>query len=729
MIGLSFVLLLCGHAGRLWNIPVVTVLDNYFYDVRTRLFMPNTLDERIVIVDVDEQSLARIGHWPWGRNKVAQLVANLTDEYGAAIVGFDMVFAERDDSSGLATFESIGRGELKADRAYQETLRKIRPGLDYDQIFTDTIRDRPVVLGYYFSNQSDAWKGGSLPSPAFLRGQFAGYPEQFLSWKGYGGNLPELQAAARAAGHFNPMVDFDGSTRRIPLLVEYDGNYYEALSLAVVRSLLGSGELSAQAPAAEAPIEWLEITSPQGVLSIPVDGDVAALVPYRGRERSFRYISAADVLEKRVAEGSLAGRIVLIGTTAPGLNDLRTTPVGSSYPGVEIHANMISGMLDGAIKEKPSYIVAADMLGVVLAGGLLTLALPFLSPFKGSLLAGLILLASLGFNLFMWEAGNTVLPFASVALSILLIYAINAAWGFFAETRIKRQFTDLFGQYVPPELVEEMARNPGNYSMDGRNDELSVLFSDVRSFTTISEGLDPKELTHLMNEYLGCMTTVIRQHRGTLDKYIGDAIMAFWGAPLADQQHARNAVLAALEMQQALRQLDESFRERGWPILQIGIGINTGVMTVGDMGSTVRKAYTVMGDAVNLGARLEGITKEYGVGILVGELTCQQCADIAFKEIDRVRVKGKDKPVAIFTPLGLTEELDETVRQESLAWQQALQLYRDQQWDTAEKAIRSLQRSDPDSRLYALYLERIDSLRRDPPAEACWDGVTTFKTK
>lgn len=729
LVSLACVLLLAGHAGRLWNIPVVTLLDNYFYDVRTRILMPNKIDERIVIVDIDEKSLAQVGHWPWGRNKVADMLLALTDHYGVAVVGFDIVFAEPDGSSGLAMFESIGKRELSNDRAYQDTLKKIRPQLDFDQILADTLCGRPIVLGYYFSNQSDAQQGGSLPPPSFAPGQFAGYPEQFLNWKGYGGNIPVLQGAASAAGHFNPMVDFDGSTRRIPMLVEYDGAYFESLSLAVVRTLLGGAELSAQAPAPDAPVEWLDVTAQQGVISIPVDGDAAALVPYRGRERSFRYVSAVDVLERRVAPDSLAGRIVLIGTTAPGLNDLRTTPVGSSYPGVEIHANMISGMLDGEIKEKPSYILAADVIGVLLAGSLLAFALPYLSPLKGGLLMGSFAAASLGFNLFMWDAGNIVLPYASIALALLLVYGINTSWGYFAETKLKRQFTDLFGQYVPPELVQEMAKNPGNYSMEGRNVELSVLFSDVRSFTTISEGLNPKELTHLMNEYLGGMTSVIRQHRGTLDKYIGDAIMAFWGAPVEDANHAQHAVLAALEMQKNLRQLDEPFQKRGWPRLEIGVGINTGVMTVGDMGSTVRKAYTVMGDAVNLGARLEGITKEYGVGILVGELTSQQCPDIAFKEIDRVRVKGKEAPVTIFTPLGLADELPPGMQQETDAWHQALQHYRAQQWDAAETAIRQLQAGQPGSKLYALYLERIETLRAAPPPGVQWDGVTTFKTK
>ena len=579
LISFSLVLMLAGHAARLWNLPVISVLDNYFYDVRVRLFMPNTIDDRIVIVDIDEQSLAEVGRWPWGRNRVAQLLATLTDKYDAAVVGFDIVFAEPDQSSNLATFEELARKELQADRAYQNVLSKLRSQLDYDQIFADTLQGRPVVLGYYFSNHANAEHAGVLPDPTFTKGHFADYPDQFLAWRGYGGNLPLFQQVA-GAGHFNPMVDFDGSTRRIPLLVEYYGNYFEALSLAIVRTLLGGATLVAQPPSPGVPIESIGISTPLEVIHIPVDGDAAALVPYRGLERSFRYVSAADVLAQRLPPDTFTGRIVLVGTTAPGLNDLRTTPVGSSYPGVEIQASMIAGILGADVKEKPNYILAVDLLSVLFAGAFLTVFLPLLSPLKGGLFAAALLAASLGFNLMMWQAGNTVLPFASVALTILAIYVINTAWGFFSETRIKRQVTALFGQYVPPELVQEMAKNPSSYSMEGRNAELTVLFSDIRSFTTISESLDPQDLTHLMNEYLGCMTAIIQQRRGTLDKYIGDAIMAFWGAPLSDSQHARNAVITALEMQKALRQLDQSFEQRGWPILQIGIGINTGVMAV-----------------------------------------------------------------------------------------------------------------------------------------------------
>jgi adenylate cyclase len=264
--------------------------------------------------------------------------------------------------------------------------------------------------------------------------------------------------------------------------------------------------------------------------------------------------------------------------------------------------------------------------------------------------------------------------------------------------------------------------------MEGKNEELTVLFSDVRGFTTISEGLDPKELTRLMNEYLGAMTQVVRKNRGTLDKYIGDAIMAFWGAPVADVNHAQNAVKTALEMQSELRKLDEPFKARSWPALHIGVGINTGTMTVGDMGSPVRKSYTVMGDAVNLGSRLESITKQYGVGIIVSETTKAAVKDIVYRELDRVRVKGKDAPVGIYEPLGEPALLDKGTQDELRLWNQALRLYRAQDWDQAELQLYNLSRMSPDRYLYQLYTKRIGLHRANPPGSG-WDGVTTFETK
>ncbi|MEN9481873.1 MAG: hypothetical protein RLZZ298_3268 [Pseudomonadota bacterium] len=728
ILGALCVIAFLGHAGHVWEIPFVSVMDAYLYDARLRITMPDTVDDRVVVVDLDEKSLAEVGRWPWGRNTLAELVRRLVDDYKVSVIGFDVVFAEPDESSGLRVLEAIGRKQLRGEVGYQQALQGLRSSLNYDQLFADTLRGRPVVLGYYFSSLTNAAKSGALPAPIFEPGSFQGRPVQAVTWKGFGANLKLLQDTAASAGHFNPIVDFDGNSRRVPMIVEHGGAYYEALSLAVVRTLLGQAKLQPGYPDQEGGMEWLTVQAPDKEIRIPVDDSVAALIPYRGRERSFPYISAVDILKGRTDPAQLAGRIILVGTTAPGLMDLRSTPVGATYPGVEVHANLIAGILDGKIKEKPGYILGVDVLQILLIGGLLALLLPLVSPIRASLLTGFAVILTLALNLALWTSANLVLPLAGSLLMILLLFGVNMSWGYFVESRTKRQFTELFGQYVPPELVDEMARDPQAYSMEGRNVELTVLFSDVRGFTNISEGLDPQELSHLMNAYLGAMTEVIRKNRGTLDKYMGDAIMAFWGAPVADPENARHAVLTALAMQKELKKLAEPFRQKGWPELHIGVGVNTGMMTVGDMGSPVRKAYTVMGDAVNLGSRLESITKQYGVEVIVGPLTRERLEGFVFREIDRVRVKGKDEPVTIYEPLGLVDEVaDETLGQLKL-WQHALRLYRAQDWDQAELQLLNLSRQAPEFKLYQLYLERLAIWRKNPPG-ADWDGVTTFETK
>ena len=605
--------------------------------------------------------------------------------------------------------------------------------MDNDARFAASLKNRPVILGYYFSSKEDGVSSGAAPQPVFPAGTFSGRRIGFTQWVSYGGNLPELQKAAAGAGHFNPLVDLDGTSRRVPLLVEHNGAYYESLSLAMVRNLLGNPAIipgyPSNSPSSYAAMEWLELKGVGAApMVIPVDENAATLIPYRGFQGSFRYISITDILNEKVPKDQLSGRIAVVGTTAPGLMDLRATPVGAAYPGVEIHANLIAGMLDGAIKHKPPYILGADVVLVLLAGGVMVFLLPMLSPFRATVVGAIVLLLLLSVNFSFWHGANVVLPLASGMIAVLLLYAMNMSWGYFVESRTKRQLTGLFGQYVPPELVEEMSRDPEGYSMAGRKAELTVLFSDVRGFTTISEGLEPDELAKLMNMYLGAMTVVVRKHRGTLDKYIGDAIMAFWGAPVDDPEHARNAVLTGLEMNHALQALNTELLALGWPELKIGVGVNTGPMTVGDMGSPVRQSYTVMGDAVNLGSRLEGITKQYGVGFIAGESTRELLKkEFVFRELDLVKVKGKDRPVGIYEPLGVEGEVSQAMLDENKLWNQALRAYRAQDWDQAELTLMNLSRSSP-HKLYEVYAERIAHYRKEPPGEE-WDGSWKFDTK
>lgn len=733
-LGLVVVLVFLANAADVIRIPFVERLELMLYDARLHLTMPGGVDDRIVIVDIDERSLAAEGQWPWRRDRVGHLVDQLFDHYQTGLVGFDVVFAEPDETAGLAALQALGQTALKDNAEFHRALDLIAPQLDYDKQFAEKLRGRPVVLGYYFSQgqgkDRQGQKSGMLPDPVLAPGTFTGKKVNLTTWVGYGANLPAFQQAAAGGGHFNPWPDEDGITRRVPMLAEYEGAYYEPLSLALVRLGLGFPEVIPGFPEVSMfnkkypGLEWLEA----GGIRIPVDDMGTALVPYRGPERSFAYVSATDVLESVVPVAMLQNKIVLVGTSAPGLFDLRATPVGKVYAGVEIHANLIAGILDGTIKQRPSYVLGAEVALLLLFGLFLTVALPLLSPLRATLLTAAVLAGLFGLNLAVWVNGSLVLPLTSGLLMTVLLFALNMSYGFFVESRAKRQITSRFGQYVPPELVDEMSRHPESISMEGESRELSVLFTDVRGFTTISEALDPKELTKLMNEFLTPLTRTIHGHRGTIDKYMGDCIMAFWGAPLDDPAHARNAVLAGLEMHKILAQLAPDFRARNWPEIHIGVGVNTGRMVVGNMGSEVRVAYTVMGDAVNLASRLEGITKQYGVPMIVGERTRSMISDIVFRELDKVRVKGKEEPVTIYQPVGLQGEINSSTLDELKLWAQFLRFYRSCEWDTAELQLLNLQRAEPTSLLYRTFLERIAEFRRNPP-EMPWDGAYRFEAK
>ncbi len=727
--GLAIVLVFIGHAAKFYQVGIIVQLDNIIYDTRLQLTMPRGIDERIVILDIDEKSLQEVARWPWPRDVMAGLVTKLFDQYQIAILAFDVVFAESDYSSGIKRLDELAGREFKQVPGFAEIYAKLRPQLDNDALFAKAIKGRPVVLGYYLNSDKDAKTIAAIPEPVLPKGTFAGRNIPFTSWVGYGGNLAAFQKSAASAGHFNSVVDPDGVVRRVPMIAEYEGAYYESLSLAVVRTLLGfpkvePGYIDHVLHKGYAGLEWLKV----GPLTIPVDETASALVPYRGEKYSFRYISLADVLADRIPAAALKGKIAIVGTTAPGLLDLRATPVGSVYPGVEVHANMIGGMLDRAIKEKPAYMLGAEVLLLVIGGITLALLMPILSPLRTTLVSLVAMTLIMGLNLVVWSAGGLVLPLASALAMTVALFTVNMAYGYFVESRSKRQFAELFGQYVPPELVDKMAQDPEKYSMEGRSEQLTVLFSDIVGFTSISEALNPKDLAAFINEYLTSMSLVIREHHGTLDKYIGDAIMAFWGAPVEDPQHARQGVRAALAMQAKLLQTNELVRARGWPSIRIGIGVNSGTMSVGDMGSKVRRAYTVMGDAVNLSSRLEGLTREYGVGVIVGQATRDLVKDGVFRELDKVKVKGKEEPVAIFEAVGFEGSVDKNVLDEIKLWHQCLRQYRVQEWDQAELSLLNLTRMYPEHKLYKEFSSRVVHMRGASPG-AGWDGVTVFKTK
>jgi adenylate cyclase len=691
--------------------------------------MPHGDERGIVILDIDEKSLGEIGRWPWSRKLMAETVTKLFERHGIAVLGFDVVFAERDPSSGIDALDALAQGDLKQAAAFQQAYRELRPKLDNDALFAAAIKGRPVVLGYYFNSRDDAVRANTLPAAVLPKGTFAGRDVSFYRWNGYTGNLAAIQQNAAAAGHFNPAVDDDGVSRRVPMLLEFDGAYYEPLSLAVLRTLVslqtGSApDIRPGYPEGYSTLESLQV----GPYAIPVDEHAAALIPYRGAKGAFEYVSLADVVKDRVPSGALKGRIALVGTTAPALLDLRATPVDGAFPGVEIHANLIAGMIDGSIRQTPKYTLGADVVILALAGIALALLIPMLSALWATVVAGLGLLFIAGVNVAFWQNG-VVLPLAGGVLMVASLYTVNMAYGYFVESRSKRQLAGRFGEYVPPELVDRMARDPGKYGMEPKDAELTILFCDVRGFTSISESLRPGELREFINEYLTTMSVIIRgRHHGTLDKYIGDAIMAFWGAPVEDPDHARNAVRAALDMQKECGALSARFAARGWPTLRIGIGIESGMVRVGDMGSQIRRAYTAMGDAVNVASRLEGRTKHYGVDVLVGEATRRLAKDFMFREVDRIRVKGKDRVVTVFEPLGPMAVLAPERQEEMRLWTQTLRAYRAAQWDQADVNLINLQRASPQTALYRAFSDIVADKRRNPPP-ADWDGITAFAEK
>lgn len=735
--GFFLTILFASQSAGLFRIPILDRMDGVLYDMKLRLAAPGGIDPRIVIVDIDENSLREReqggeGRWPWPRDRLALLMDRLFDDYDAAVVTFDVIFSERDESSGIRTMESIAQRELKNDSSFQEQFKRLKPLLDFDQRFAKSLENRPTILAFSFLTPGDSTKKGALPPPNFSATELPITLVSPMERSGFTANLQRFQHSAADGGHINPIIDADGIIRRVPMLVAYQGNYYESISLATARVLLGGLPLqTVPAQAAKLPFGSLEAVDIGGSL-LPLDENLNAFVPYRGPYKSFAYISAADVLNKKVSKENLEGKIVLIGTTAPGLLDLRATPMGTNYPGVEIHANLVGGILDGTIKEAPYWSKAANLALIVLLGALLALELPFI----GLLWAGMsvvgFLIVAFALNWFSFQAG-IVLPLASLLGCIVSIYFMNMAYSYFVESRSKRLITGLFGQYVPPELVDEMAQNPDSFSMEGESRELTILFSDVRGFTTISESLDAKTLSEFINAFLTPFTKVIYKNRGTIDKYMGDCIMAFWGAPLTDADHARHGVESAFEMLTAMQTLNRDFEKRGWPVIKVGIGLNSGKVSVGNMGSEIRLAYTVMGDAVNLASRLEGITKEYGAQIIIGDETRKLLPDLIAREIDKVKVKGKDLAVTIYEPLAFEADRN-TLSADTITalelFHEALKAYRAQQWDDAQSQFTHLLNAYPDTGevLYPLYLERIALLRDNPPG-AQWDGAFTFTKK
>ncbi len=497
------------HAMGVLQLGVLQRLDDIFYDARLRATLPATRDERVVIVDIDEKSLAAVGRWPWSRDHMAELVDQLFDQQRIALLGFDTVFAEADDSAGLRQLQQLAQGDMADQPGFAQRLEALRPQLDHDARFARALQGRPVVLGYYFTSDRGGQTSGVLPEPVLPAAALQGRTLRATQWNGYGGNIAPLAAAAPTAGFFNALPDRDGAVRSLPLLAEHGGQYYESLALAMFRMLTGSPRIEPGfanerwvAPDRQA-LQSVRLVQGTSTLAIAVDERLGVLVPYRGpggpQGGSFTYVSASDVLAGRLAPGQLQGKIVLVGTTAPGLLDLRLTPVGEAYPGVETHANLISGLLDGQSLVRPDYAPGYELVMLLLSGLVLAIGLPLLSAGRAVLLSLGVAGALIGLNFWLYLGHGLVLPLASSLVTAGVAFALNMSYGYLVESRAKRELAQLFGTYVPPELVDEMLKDPDSYGMTAATRELTVMFCDMRGFTQLSEDMEPTQVQALLN--------------------------------------------------------------------------------------------------------------------------------------------------------------------------------------------------------------------------------------
>jgi len=705
-------------------------LDNQIIDVmfHWRGSVPTT--NSVVIVDIDEKSLRDEGQWPWPRNIVAELIKKIA-ACRPKVIGLDIFFPENDRTSPknsigeLAPFLS---GMLsRADIARLKNDDR----LDYDLMLGNAVASSPTVLGYVFQTVDDGMKNPAdkpFPSINLAIDPPVTSLDKLTLIPAYRAivNVPEVDMA-QTEGFFNVFPDPAGTVRRVPLFMKFDGLPYPSLDLEMLRVGLGVSKVTIHAVRHNASqYNILGITLADRF--VPTDNQGQVTVNFRGPMKSFPFYSAVDVLHGKISH-ELKGKYVLIGTSAAGLLDLRATPFSSVFPGVEVHANVIDNLLKGDPLSSDVYTEIGLNYAVIIIGGLMLSALlayssPLIGGFGGLLLIVLYLFYGTYHYFFL---NNQLVGITYPLITLFAVFIVVTLFNYFFKDREKVFLQSAFGHYVSPQVVNELINSPEKLSLAGEDREVSIFFSDIRGFTTISEGMTSEQLASFMNEYLTVMSDLIMKHEGTVDKYIGDAIMALWGAPLADERHAVHAVRAALAMMRKLTELRPEWLRRGLPYIDIGIGINTGVVSVGNFGSEQRFDYTVIGDSVNLASRLEGQNKVYGTNIIISESTREAIGSNFFcRFVDMVRVKGKDQPVAIYQPL-LEGKPDDGMADEVGEFEAAIDLYRKQQFSQAQTLLDQLNQSSP-SKLYQLYLDRIRDFQQTPPPEN-WDGVFTATCK
>jgi adenylate cyclase len=683
----------------------------------------------VTIVDIDEKSLAdpRLGQWPWPRTRIADIVSNLT-RMGAVVIAFDVVFAEPDRLNP----------DIAADnfRGLDETTReKLRTLPSNDRIFADAIRKSRVVLGESGGLEVHSDLDKELPVTGFA--MLGEDPDPFIfKLAGLLRNVKVLEEAAAGRGLFTIVPERDGIVRRVPMIMDAQGERMPALSFEVLRILGGSGTIMIKAD--QSGIDSVVL---QGLrLRVPTDRLARFWVHYARNDPSI-YVSAVDVLDGRVPPEMIAKKLVLIGTSAAGMNDIKTTPVSRAMPGVEIHAQVLESALTGSSLSQPAHGEAFEFLAALVAGLLVIAFAPNLGPARLVALGALFATGLIGTSWYAYQYQRQLIDFTYPLMSTTAIYLTLIFSSFVSEQRQRKQIRGAFAQYMSPALVEQLAQSPEKLVLGGEAREMTILFSDVRGFTSISEIYkhDPQGLTTLMNRFLTPLTNAILARKGYIDKYMGDAIMAFWNAPLDDKQHQLNACNAAIDMLEKIdelnkvREVEAADGGQAFIPINVGVGLNTGVCTVGNMGSDVKFNYSVLGDSVNLASRLEGQTKEYGFPIIVGSKTALAVKDeFAILELDFIMVKGKKEPEVIYAIAG-REDVAQSERFQRLRnlTIEMLACYRTRDWDGALAAIDRGRKTDEANSLellYELYEERIKDYQQNPPPED-WNGAYQLLTK
>ena len=714
-------------------------------------------NEDIVIVDIDRDSLRELGGWPWPRNHFAEMNVRLFQRYRVLVAGYALPFSESDES-GLKILDSIRDETVAGSFSSNDLLEKldeIRPRFDYDSRFLESLGGRAVVLGYAFDDSgrvqaalpkpvSFSEKGGSAISGSRARVATRSWP--FM--RGFSGNLHLfLESVDFNAGQINVLTDSDGVVRRTPAFIRHAGGFYASLPVAIIRRLVNVSDQPVEAKVdshlgAGQTIDRIDI----GRYNANLNKDGSTFINFQGAgghnvdfeatpAAVFRYLPFSDVMKGQVNKSLLEGKIVLIGSSSEAIGDIRPTPVNPALPRVEILATQLANLLDGMVLYRQPGLEVFELVLTLFLAVALSVAFVLVGPVISFVLLVVVAGGYVYFVLGKWDDSYEVWSMVPLLMTLIGSFLFNVVSGFVFEWQAGKRLQSTFGQYVPTEIAKRIGSSGQKINLEGEERELTVLFSDIRNFTSISERMSPRELTLMMNTMLTDLSEAIHRHNGTVDKYIGDAVMAFWNAPLQDPRHAQNAVKAAFEMQAAIRKLSEASVRSGGAVIQMGVGICTGNANVGNMGSSLRMAYTVIGDTVNLASRAEGLTKVYSSPILVTEDTRKQCDDeIFFRIVDVVQVKGREQPVTLYEPVGSASLMPPEEIGQYEDFEKIRQTYMAGNLQEAERLLQAYRESlladegrKPDA-LADVYGERIQTHLQSPP-EGEWSGITRYSTK